>query len=97
MVLFILLTSHNAQEITIDMDVDATCTTNWSQLAWSCPLRRQAFMHRHLRTARRFTPQATIGEPRPGDRSTVHGVLSATSPATASRQFSGTGRTSQIG
>src|SRR5260370_22417214 len=29
------------------MDVDATCTTNWSQLAWSCPFRRQAFMHRY--------------------------------------------------
>src|SRR5882762_6580851 len=97
MVLFILLTSHNAQEIPIDMDVDATCTTNWSQLAWSCPFGDKLSCTGILRTARRFTPQATIGEPRPGDRSTVHGVLSATSPVTARRQFSGTMRTSQIG
>ena len=83
MVLFILLTSHNAQEIPIDMDVDATCTTNWSQLAWSCPFRRQAFMHRHptnsstLHTSgnhRRAATGGSVDRPRglvrnqPGDR-----------------------------
>jgi hypothetical protein len=83
MVLFILLTSHNAQEIPIDMDVDATCTTNWSQLASSCPFLRQAFMHRHptnsstLHTSgnhRRAATGGSVDRPRglvrnqPGDR-----------------------------
>ena len=44
---YVAFTCFDGYSTSIDMDVDATCTTNWSQLAWSCPFRRQAFMHRH--------------------------------------------------